>query len=162
MSYHLRVSEMAAKTMEELANQGIVIGRSIDMTAPQLPADITTLDDEELMLLFTELTSYLDFISFQVSLAQIDERDAERKLDIAVAGATARQPKALAAVIKAAALADPEVIDLSNDHGVKYNYRKLIEVMANNLERDMNLVSRELTRRTSGGNAMTRSRKFIT
>lgn len=161
MSYHLRVSELAERAIEELANQGIIVGRSIDMTAPQLPPDITELDDEALMLLFTELTSYLDFISFQVSLAQIDEREAERRLDIATATATAQQPKALAAVIKAAALADSTVIELSNDHSVKYNYRKLIEAMANNLERDMHLVSRELTRRTSGGNAMVRSRKFV-
>lgn len=162
MNYHLRVSDLAAQALSELADQGIVVGRSIDISAPQLPPDITEIDDEELMLLFTELTSYLDFISFQVSLAQIDERDAERKLDIAMATAMANQPKALAAVIKAAALADPAVVSLSEDHSVKYNYRKIIEVMAGNLERDMNLVSRELTRRTAGANFNTRSRKFVT
>jgi hypothetical protein len=162
MTYHLQVSDLAAKTLADLAKQGLVVGTSTDMSTPRLPENITDIDDESLMELFANLTAYLDFISFQVSLAQIDERDAERKLDQAVAMVTANQPKALAAVIKAAALSDPSVVRLSDDHSIKYNYRKIIETMANNLERDIYLVSRELTRRTSGGGPMVRARKFNT
>jgi hypothetical protein len=38
----------------------------------------------------------------------------------------------------------------------KYAYKKLIEVMVNNIDRNTQLVSRELTRRTSSFNKSTR------
>ena len=161
MKYDLNVPDAALPAYDILQYQGLEVPDSAELTIPQLPKDITILDDEELMELFTAQTSYMDFLSFQVALAQVDERDAERKLDEAIAISTANQPKGLAAVIKAAALSDPKVSKLSEEHSVKYNYRKIIEVMANNIERDMYLVSRELTRRTSGGGPMTRARKFL-
>jgi hypothetical protein len=161
MKYELNVSSAGEQAFKQLADQGIIVGRSVDLVAPELPSDITNLGDEELMELFTAQTSYMDFLSFQTALAQIDEREAEKKMDAAIAVATANQPKGLAAVIKATALADPKVAEISYDHSIKYNYRKIIEAMAANVERDMYLVSRELTRRTSSGSVMTRSRKFV-
>jgi hypothetical protein len=158
----LELTKEAQLTVTQLEKQGFVIQKSIDIEIPQLPADITAVDDEALMELFTRLTAYLDFVSTQVSVSQIAERNAEKLLDNEIATSISNQPKGLASVIKANALADQNVMDLSYDHGVKYNYKKLIETMATNIERDMNLVSRELTRRTAGGSTMTRSKKYIT
>jgi len=161
MTYQLKISPEAKKTVDALREQGLDIPSSTNVVMPQLPSDITQLSDEELMELFTAITAFLDFISYQVSLADIDEKALEKQLDVAVAVATANQPKGLASVIKAAALADPKVVDLSNEHSVAYNYRKLISTMADNLTRDLSLVSRELTRRTADNSPMIRSRKFI-
>ena len=162
MSYQLHVSDLGKETLTNMANQGFEIPLSTDVPMPILPSDITAVDNEELMELFTVFTAFLDFISYQVALAEIDERALERKLDAAVAVATANQPKGLAAVIKAAALADPKVVKISEEHEVAYNYRKLIHVMSDNLNRGLTLISRELTRRTADGHVMKRARKFTT
>ena len=162
MSYSLKISPEAQETVNALREQGLDIPSATDVTMPQLPPDITQLDSEDLMELFTTLTSFLDFVSYQVALAEISEKTIERKLDVAVARSMVSQPKGLAAVVKAAAMADTAVVALSEEHAVAYNYRKLIQVMAENLNRDIVLVSRELTRRTSDGSSMTRARKFAT
>lgn len=160
MTVTLNYSEDGADAISRLSQQGITIPLVTSLDAPVLPADITQVGDEELMELFTRFTAYLDFISYQIALADIEEKAAEKKLDTAIAVATAQQPKGLAAVIKAAALADPKVAQLSLAHAVAYNYRKLIQTMGENLNRDISLVSRELTRRTSDGHTMVRARKF--
>lgn len=162
MKIDLITSPEAEATLATLASQGFTVPTSITIDIPSLPPDITEVDDEELMELFTRLTAYLDFLSTQVSVAQIAERSAERAVELATANAMASQGKGLASVIKATALSDPTVKNLAYEHEVKYNYKKIIETMASNIERDMNLVSRELTRRTAGGSSMTRTRKFIT
>jgi hypothetical protein len=44
---------------------------------------------------------------------------------------------------------DETVQDLAMDYEEKYAYRKLVEMMLANYERDIALVSRELTRRSN-------------
>ena len=162
MKHQLTYSKEGEVALRSLEDQGIIVPLSTESDLPKLPSDITQLDSEDLMELFTSLTSFLDFVSYQVALAEISEKTIERRLDIAIAKAMVLQPKGLASVVKAAAMADAAVVALSEEHAVAYNYCKLIQVMAENLNRDIVLVSRELTRRTSDGSSMTRARKFAT
>lgn len=52
-------------------------------------------------------------------------------------------------IIKAEIATHPEIVALDNIYEEKYAYRKLVEMLLTNHERDLTLVSREITRRTS-------------
>jgi hypothetical protein len=56
--------------------------------------------------------------------------------------------------VKAEIAIAPEVVALDNDYEEKYAYRKLVEMLLNNHERDLSLVSREITRRSNDSKAM--------
>ena len=121
-----------------------------------LPPDITSLSSEQLAEMFTVLTGWADYTSSQLAQAQIEERAAQRKLDLKVnrltvekMGSATKADKV--SLIKAQIAIDEEVVKLEDEFEAKYAYRKLVEMMLNNQERDITLVSREITRRTAGG-----------
>lgn len=120
----------------------------------QLPADITSLASEELGELFTKLTAWTDYIASQLVYAQIEERSAMKKKDFLEnkllyerMGSQARGERVTA--IKAEISQNPDLLSLDNDYEEKYAYRKLVEMLLNNHERDLALVSREITRRSN-------------
>lgn len=124
-----------------------------------LPPDITALSSEQLAEMFTILTGWADYTASELVGAQLDERAAQRKLDYATnkltiekMGAATKGDKVT--LIKAQIAIDPNVIDLEDVYEVAYAKRKLLEMMLNNQERDITLVSREITRRTSDQRAM--------
>lgn len=119
-----------------------------------LPSDITEISSEALGHLFTKLTAWTDYIASQVTIAQLDERAALKKkeqlentLMFKRMGAQAKGERVTA--IKAEIAAMQDVVDLDNDYEQKYAYRKLVEMLLNNHERDLALVSREITRRSN-------------
>ena len=59
---------------------------------------------------------------------------------------------------RAQVAADPRIVALKDVVEEAYAYRKLVESLAANVERDASLVSRELTRRTSSRNRTSPSR----
>lgn len=161
----LRMSEASETAAATLKGQGFrVATKPLVDKIPSLPRDITSLVDESLMELFVNITSWVDYLSVQVSLAQIDERAAQRALDLAEATAMADGwsggRDARVALAKAKLATDPKVVALSEDLDDKHAYRKLIETLANNLDRDAAVVSRELTRRTSTPTPTRRAGKF--
>jgi hypothetical protein len=120
----------------------------------RLPADITTLDSEDLGELFTRLTAWTDYINSQLTMAQLEERAALKKKDftettmlIKRVGSQAKGERITA--IKAEVSINPEIVQLDNDYEEKYAYRKLVEMLLTNHERDLSLVSREITRRSN-------------
>jgi hypothetical protein len=149
---------------ESLKEQGLFLPVKPDIEIPDLPTDITELDDDALMELFVILTGWSDHLSAQVAVAFVDEREAQRDVDVAEAQAMVRNWKGGSgdriAIVKAQIASDQAVIDLHDRLEEKYAYRKLVEVLANNIDRDAALVSRELTRRTSGDTYKGRGRKF--
>ena len=118
-----------------------------------LPPDITVLSSEQLAEMFTVLTGWADYMASQLVQAQLEERNASRKLEFAentALVANTPPPKGVTmTVIKAKIDISPEINDLRDVLDVKYAYRKMMEMMLNNQERDITLVSREITRRTS-------------
>jgi hypothetical protein len=120
----------------------------------QLPSDITELSSESLGELFTQLTAWTDYIASQLVLAQLEERAALKKKDFLEnklmhgrMGAQVRGERVTA--IKAEIALNPDLLSLDNDYEEKYAYRKLVEMLLNNHERDLALVSREITRRSN-------------
>lgn len=120
-----------------------------------LPPDITSLSGEQLAEMFTILTGWADYTASQLAQAQIAERTAQRVLDFKInkmmvekMGSAAKGDKVT--LIKAQIAIDDEVVKLEDDFEAKYAYRKMVEMMLSNQERDITLVSREITRRTSG------------
>jgi membrane-bound lytic murein transglycosylase MltF len=142
-------------TIQTLGNQGLQVRTSMQMDTPKLPIDITEVADEELMDIFSRLTAYNNFLSTQLACAFIDERNAEQDLDqeesvLFLQHYNGKATKDTMTLIKAKVAVEPRIKDLKEIYMARYNYRKLVEVMVNNVERDTSLVSRELTRRTSG------------
>jgi hypothetical protein len=52
-------------------------------------------------------------------------------------------------MVKAEISIDPKIVELTENYEEKYAYRKLVEMLLSNHERDLSLVSREITRRAS-------------
>lgn len=139
--------------IESLQHQGLQFRTRMELQIPEVPSDITELDDEGLMQLFGELTAYANFLSAQYACALIDEKNAEQALDFIESkryiAAYEVNKKETVTIMKARLATDPEIIALREASSAKYAYKKLIEVMLNNIERNTQLVSRELTRRTA-------------
>jgi hypothetical protein len=134
---------------------------------PVLPRDITELDDEGLMDLFVQFTQWNDHLAGAHAIAIINEREAQRNLDTQEAASMLRHWTGAkgdrVALIKAQIASTNEVKELQHELDVKYAFRKIIETRTLNVERDSQVVSRELTRRTSDGGGMrARTRKFNT
>jgi hypothetical protein len=120
----------------------------------KLPADITDISSEQLGQLFTQLTAWTDYIASQLTMAQLEERAAlkakeflENTLLVKRMGAQVKGERITA--VKAEIAVDQDVVDLDNSYEEKYAYRKLVEMLLNNHERDLSLVSREITRRSN-------------
>jgi hypothetical protein len=118
-----------------------------------LPPDITELSSEQLAEMFTVLTGWADYMSSQLVQAHLSERDALRKAEFAESKALVRlttgSPKGTTvSLIKAQIDIDPDIQDLRDRYEEKYAYRKILEMMLNNQERDITLVSREISRRS--------------
>ena len=121
-----------------------------------LPPDITLLSSEQLAEMFTILSGWADDTASQLAQAQIAERAAQRALDLKVnrlmvekMGSATKGDKVT--LIRAQIAIDDDVVELEDALEEKYAYRKMVEMMLSNQERDITLVSREITRRTAAG-----------
>ena len=120
----------------------------------RLPSDITDISSQELGELFTRLTSWTDYINSQLTMAQLEERSALKKkgflentMLVRRMGAQVKGERVTA--VKAEIAVHQDIVDLDNDYEEKYAYRKLVEMLLTNHERDLSLVSREITRRSN-------------
>lgn len=139
--------------VSKLQELGLSISRPT-MDVGSLPSDITTLSSEQLGEKFTILTAWADYAATQLAVAQIEERAAQRKLDLLENTLLVRKMGTAVkgeriTLVKAQIATDQDVLDLAQDYEDKYAYRKLVEMMLTNYERDIALVSRELTRRSN-------------
>lgn len=137
---------------------GVVFVRP-DFEQVQLPDDITLLSSEQLAEKFSRLTAWSDYIASQLTFAQLDERAAlresemlENKKMLQRMNNTVKGERIT--YVKAEVSLDPEVIEAQNLYEEKHAYRKLVEMLLANHERDLTLVSREITRRTADQRAL--------
>jgi hypothetical protein len=143
------MSDIVAK----LKDLGLTIQKP-DMEIIKLPADITMLSSEQVGEKFTILTAWADYAASTLTMAQLDERTSQRKLDLlenkllVQKMGTAIKGERIT-LVKAQIAIDQDVQDLALEFEEKYAYRKLVEMMLSNYERDLSLVSRELTRRSN-------------
>jgi hypothetical protein len=125
----------------------------------ELPPDITMLNSEQLGEIFTRLTAWTDYIASQLVHSQIEERAAQKVLEynenlllVKRLGAGIKGERVT--TVKAEIAVDENIVRLSNQYEEKYAYRKLVEMLLNNHERDLSLVSREITRRSNDSRAL--------
>ncbi len=159
----LITGDVSKYVIDQLDQQGISVEKFAGTHRPSLPEDITELEDEDLMVLYTQFIAYSDFLNTQLACAIIDEKELERQIGFAEASnlvAGGGGGKTTVTAIKAGIELNPEVKELKVQHLQKYAYRKMLETVASNTERHSAVCSRELTRRTAGDNYKTRSRKF--
>ena len=146
---------MQTMRLDTLVEKGMNIPKpSYDLVT--LPPDITDLSGEQLAEMFTILTGWADYTASQLAQAQIAERAAQRALDFRVnklmvekLGSATKGDKVT--LIRAQIAIDDDVVELEDALEEKHAYRKMVEMMLSNQERDITLVSREITRRTAGG-----------
>jgi len=143
--------------LDKFSNWGLTFNKPSDQQV-LLPQDITAISSEELGELFTKLTAWTDYIASQLVHAQLDERAALKALELSEnlmlvkrMGASNRGERVT--TVKAEIATDEKIIALSNQYEEKYAYRKLVEMLLNNHERDLALVSREITRRSNDSRA---------
>lgn len=144
--------------LEKFAEIGIEFSKP-KLSQVEMPRDITELSSEQLAEKFTELTAWADYIASQLAMAQIEERTAQKKLDFAENTMLVRRMNngvkgERVTYVKAEISIDPQIQELSQTYDEKYAYRKMVEMLLNNHERDLALVSREITRRTNDQRAM--------
>lgn len=118
---------------------------------PEIPLNLTDIDDERLMLLFSRYVAWHNFVAVRRTFAEIDEADAETALKVAEASALVEtwtgDKTDRVTVSKAERDLTPEVQEAQRDYNYKRAHRKMLSVLVENMERATALVSRELTRR---------------
>lgn len=82
-------------------------------------------------------------------MAETDEAAAEKELRSAEAIALAATGARTVTEMKALAREDTRSARARDRHGDAYSYRKLVSALAENIETDAFLLSREITRRTA-------------
>lgn len=155
----LKVAKASSKTINFLKQQGLLVNERYGYDAPVLPSDITSMQEEEVMDLYTKYVAYLEFISLQLWCAQVDKAEAEKILNLI----RAEKKLTLKSSGKAVAMIDAE-IEVDSEYREKVdllqelsNYYGLIEIISDRLSKDISLINREITRRVNINKAAGRS-----
>jgi hypothetical protein len=130
-----------------LLNKGITLPAQPQDSAPELPRDVTELNDRDLMNLWAEYTAWTDFMGVQAAIAYSDEKHLAKKIERMEQRALLTGDKVT--VARAEIKASDEYDALVQEWLEAEAYRKLLDALFNNYDRDAALLSRELTRRSS-------------
>jgi hypothetical protein len=162
MSVDYRLGPVSEKAFQEIVAQGLDLPEKPVSGLPKLPDSLTNMSDVELMESYAEFVAWSDYTTSQVAAAAIDERAAQANLDAKEAEVMLREWTGKTGdrvtLQKAKAAADPEIIEARKAVDERYAYRKLAESIATAMERNAQMLSRELTRRTSFEKTTTRGR----
>lgn len=132
-------------------NLGFRLPSEPEYDIPSLPADITSISDQELMELFSEIISWIDYTEVYFVSAQIDEEQENLKLKKIEAGEQIRhRAEKTVTAAKAMTYENAEYLEQQQKVFVVFSRRKLLEVVFNSLDRKQFIVSREITRRKYG------------
>jgi hypothetical protein len=153
MSSKIIATGIAETVLQALEGQGLPIKRDLNIELPDFPADITLVEDQDLMVLASRYMENMNFIRTQVAIASLVELEADNEYDTLVSkgllGKTTGKSTEKAALLRASVLTDQSVVDASESKAYHHAYRKMLETYLENIERCYSLASRELTRRTS-------------
>ena len=148
--------------LDDLAvRSGIHLPSRPSGVVPSLPEDITELGDEDLMVMFSDFVAWADYAAAQLAVSSIEERESERQHALSKARAIATVESS--SVSEAKAKAEEMSEDESFANIRRHAYRKILQAVEGNLERDANLISRELSRRLGDkGSMVSRKSRFTT
>lgn len=147
------VSPNGESALAKVLDQGFKLPESPGKDdQPALPHNLEDMDDTALMEEFSLFTAWADYASAQVGLAVIKEREAELELEWQISlHYSDASPKKAVTLTKAEALQNTDVYEARKEYEEAYAYRRVVSDLADRYERDANVLSRELTRRTSEG-----------
>lgn len=114
---------------------------------PSLPDDPTSINDEEVMNLFFELTEWGCYARSEAVAAAVAERWAERELALKTAEAVKDAPGKTLADRRSAASLTTDVLDAEVSYIDAWARRKALDEAAESAERRAAALSRELSRR---------------
>ena len=147
-------SPMADEALDSMKKQGFDLPPKPAQDRPELPEDLSDLDDGDLTELMKEFTAWGDYASAQVGLAQVAEREAELEMDRVTAevwkNTLNEDPKMSVTVLKMVTLTVEGVSKARGSYEDARSYRSMMSDVAARFERDALVLSRELTRRTQG------------
>ena len=162
--FKLETTGISKDIIKLLGEQGLNIRQVLDLDMPEFPEDITLVDDQELMVMASKYMENYNMMRTQTACAQVAELEAENEYDRAEAYAlmetSTGKATEKAGLLKAAVLLRPEIQEKLQVKSYVYAYRKLMETTQDNMERYYNIVSRELTRRTSSDRDRMRNNRF--
>lgn len=149
----INLGDGSKQAVDKMKEQNINLWPEQDKQPP-MPKDISLLESDELSALFTRLTAWSNFVAGQLAASQVDEKVLEKRRDMLEAKLlimkdTSKIKGERVTMMKAQVMADPDFMEIEERYMNAYAYRKMLEVVYNNFERDVALVSREITRRTN-------------
>lgn len=155
----LQIAEASSRAISKLKGQGLSVNETYGYDAPNLPQDITSMSDEDVMDLYAKYVAYLEFINLQLWCAEVDKSEAEKEMNLN----KARKKLELKNSGKAVAMIDAEIeIDPGyrealDKHQELTNYHGLINIISDKLSKDISFINREITRRVNINKASGRS-----
>ena len=145
------MAEASARAARWVRQQGFRLATEPEVEVPGLPPDITAMHEEDLMILFTKIISWIDWIEVQYVSSQIDEKKAENDLEkIAALTQIVHKGEKSVTAAKAHIFENEEYLMQRAEAFTAYSRRKMFETIYNSLDRKKFLVSREITRRKYG------------
>ena len=162
--FKLEATGVSEEIIAVLERQGLSVRKTLDIEMPDFPEDITLVDDQDLMVMASKYMENYNMMRTQTACAQVAELEAENDYDLTEARAllatSTGKSTEKAGLLKAAVLAQTDIQDKLKIKNYTYAYRKLMETTQDNMERYYSLVSRELTRRTSGDRDRMRGSRY--
>jgi hypothetical protein len=162
--FKLEATGVSEEIIAVLERQGLSVRKTLDIEMPDFPEDITLVDDQDLMVMASKYMENYNMMRTQTACAQVAELEAENDYDLTEARAllatSTGKTTEKAGLLKAAVLAQTDIQEKLKIKNYTYAYRKLMETTQDNMERYYSLVSRELTRRTSGDRDRMRGSRY--
>jgi hypothetical protein len=148
-------------TRQTLRDWGFAPEQRPPATVPEVPRDITELNDQQLMSLFSAYTAWTAYAAHRKAEAESALRDAQQQLRYVTAVASVKATgERTVAGRKAAAAADPEVRELEHEVAETTDTVEALAVVHENTRSKAQLVSRELSRRIAQENHENRAAKW--
>lgn len=132
-----------------LANVEPLFGRP-QFDIPEIPGDLTLVDDSLMMQLFSQFVQWQNYASYQFAEAEVEEEKAEanvKRLEAEHMVLNWGAAKDKVTLSRAQQAMDPAIDQAKQQLLVAYAKRKLTAVIYGNCERCAQLLSRELSRR---------------
>lgn len=145
-----RMGLASARAYAALKAQGMTFNDRPGQEIPEIPDDLTDLDDHALMTLYATFVAWSEYAASQCACSIIDEKDAERRaLGLERQAQLEFRAQGLNVTDARSSAKDSETVSKAFDaHFEAESYRRLVESIVTATERSAALLSRELTRRT--------------
>ncbi|MFF8283372.1 hypothetical protein ACF06W_11685 [Streptomyces albus] len=155
------MSTAADRLWDDLETMGFLKEERPDGLLPNLPYDVTTLTDQELMVLYGQFVSWTAYAAMRLVEARANEKAAKQNLNYSAATASlnASTEKTVAGR-KSAAAVDPQVQADEKAHLDALSLVEALEMVHKNVESRAQFCSRDLSRRQTSRDTESRAYRW--